>query len=124
MRKRALIFYLSGFVGFVLICIFMDFGAARGAMRYKILADAAALPAVLLLSFAAVVGISVDLLDIFSYALSRVLVIFNRNHTDISYYDFKMARRHRKRIPPRHAYFAGLFLLFLSLGFTVMFYRV
>ena len=122
MRNSKLIFYLLGLVGFVLICAFMDLGAARGAMRYKILADAAAFPAVLLLSFGAVVGISRDFFDIFSYVLSRILVIFNRAHTDISYYDFKIARGQRKRSSPRHAYFAGLTLLLLSAGFTVMFY--
>ena len=116
-----LVFYIFGFFIFVLVCTLMNFASFEGAPRYKILSDAAALPAVLLLSLGVVRSISGDVLDIFVYAISHLFGNFF-HRKNVNYADFKKERQERKRAPIYHAYIAGCVFLVFSVAFTVIFY--
>lgn len=117
---------LFGGVLFFLLTLLWQLGGAVGAARYRILADSAVLPAVLLLAIGAALALSRGgLFDIFLYSFSRLSLIFAPlPRGEVSYYDFK-ERRHRQA-RDEWAYLpllAGAFYLFLSLVFTLMFYR-
>ena len=122
--KSFLASFFFGAVGFLLASLLLKFWAGAGASQYKILADAALFPSVILIGAGAVLSlVKIGFFDIFGYAFSRISLLFAPlPRAEISYYEYKAGHQPRGYASLPFCLSGALFLL-LSLAFTLLFYR-
>ena len=120
-------FAASLFIGGALFCaiVALGGGVSSGGDGYRTLADAATLPAVLLLGVGALILASRSgVFDIFSYCLTRlvgILAPFGGRGTE-RYYEYRAGRSRAEFATGAAPLFVGALFLVAALVFLALFY--